>query len=360
MLIFLAIGYVALRVVLALAAVLIPLAIAVLLAALLAPVAQWLVRRGCARWLAAALVLLGSLTVLGGLFTLTVNALITGAGDLGGTLRDGVMSIRDWLVTGPLGLSERQMDAAVDDLVGLVGGQAERIVSGASTTAAAIGAALAGLVLTLFALFFFLYDGERIWAWVLTVTPDRVRARVDDTGRLALSSLGGFTRATLVVATVDAVAIGVGLLIIGVPMVVPLASLVFLAAFVPYVGAFFAGFVAVLVALVSGGPVMALATLLLSVAVQELEGEVLQPFLLSRAVRLHPLAVVFAVAAGVVLAGIVGALLAVPVVLVVRAALDPRGAAEPETPRRGALRKLWRAVTRARSARHLAAGREAG
>ncbi|WP_436498241.1 AI-2E family transporter [Actinokineospora sp. HUAS TT18] len=351
-LIFLAIGYVAIQVVLALAAVLIPLAIAVLLASLLAPAVRWLVRRGCARWLAAALVLIGSLGVLGGLFTLTVNALITGAGDLGGALRDSVVSIRDWLVNGPLDLSERQVDAAVDNLISVIGGQAERIVSGASTTAAVIGAALAGLVLTLFALFFFLYEGERIWAWLLTVVPGRMRTRVDDAGRLALGSLGGYTRATVVVATVDAVAIGIGLLVIGVPMVVPLASLVFLAAFVPYVGAFFAGFVAVLVALVSGGPVTALMTLLLSVAVQELEGEVLQPFLLGRAVRLHPLAVVFAIAVGVVLAGIVGALLAVPVVLVIRAALDPRGATTPETPRPGVLRRLWRVVTRAGSARH--------
>lgn len=313
-----ALAYLSWQVVTALAAVLIPIATAVLLASLLEPVARRLIRIGCPRWLAAMLLLIGSLGFLGGLVTLTINALITGAGDLGGTLRNAIDTIRDWLVRGPLHLSQPQIDAATGDLVGLVTSQTERILGGATATAAAVGAFLAGLVLTVFVLYFLLYDGERIWRQLLRGCPARLRSTVDLSGRSAFRALGAYTRATLVVALVDAVAIGIGLAIIGVPMVIPLASLVFLGAFVPYVGAFISGFVAVLVALVSGGPVAALLVLALSVGVQELEGDVLQPFLLGKMVRLHPLVVILAIAIGVVLAGIVGALFAVPTVLVLR------------------------------------------
>mgnify|MGYP000515144949 CR=1 FL=1 len=189
-----ALAYLLWQVVLALAAVLIPVATAVLLAALLEPVARWLIRIGCPRWLAAALLLLGSLGFLGGLITLTVNALISGSGDLGGALRNGIGTIRDWLVHGPLHLSEPQVDAATGDLVSLVTSQTERILSGATATAAAVGAFLAGLVLTLFVLYFLLYDGERIWGRLLRVLPARARSTVDESGRAAFHALGSFTQ----------------------------------------------------------------------------------------------------------------------------------------------------------------------
>jgi predicted PurR-regulated permease PerM len=316
-----ALAYLLWRVVTELAAVIIPIAVAVLLAALLEPLTRRLISVGSPRWLAAALVLVGSLALLGGLLTLTINALITGSGDLGAALSDGVARIEHWLVNGPLKLSEREVDAAANNLAGLVAGQGERILSSVTATAAAVGVFLAGLVLSLFALYFFLYDGPRIWRQVLRVVPERVRERADQAGRRAFHALGGFTRATVIVALVDAVLIGIGLAIIGVPMVIPLASLVFLGGFVPFFGAFVAGLVAVIVALVSGGLVDALLVLGLNLLVQELEGDVLQPFLLGRAVRLHPLVVMFSIAVGVILAGIVGALFAVPLVLVVRSVL---------------------------------------
>ncbi|MDX8034910.1 AI-2E family transporter [Lentzea sp. BCCO 10_0856] len=178
-----------------------------------------------------------------------------------------------------------------------------QILGGATATAAAVGTALAGALLSLFALYFFLYDGDWLWRNAVRIVPMGMRKRVDGTGRRVFHALSGFTRATLAVALVDAVAIGTGLAIIGVPMAIPLTSLVFLGAFVPYAGAFVAGCAAVLVALVTGGPVPALLVLALTVAVQELEGDVLQPFLLGKVVRLHPLTVVVAVATGVVLAG---------------------------------------------------------
>ncbi|MFC3890870.1 AI-2E family transporter [Lentzea rhizosphaerae] len=317
-LVLLALAYVCWRVAAALAAVLIPLAVAVLLAALLWPAVSWLHRRRVPRALSAGLVLLTSLALLGGMLAFTVDALVSGAGGIGAALRDAVVATRDWLVHGPLSLSEPQIDAAVDNLLSLVTGQTERILGGATATAAAVGTALAGVVLSLFALYFFLYDGDRLWRNAVQIVPESVRERVDQTGRRVFHALSGFTRATLAVAVVDAVAIGAGLAIIGVPMAIPLTSLVFLGAFVPYAGAFVAGCAAVLVALVTGGPVSALLVLALTVAVQELEGDVLQPFLLGRVVRLHPLTVIVAVATGVVLAGVVGALFAVPVVLTAR------------------------------------------
>lgn len=317
-LVLLALAYAGWRAAVALAAVLIPLAVAVLLAALLWPVVSWLHHHRVPRALAAGLVLLTSLALLGGLLGFTVDALVSGAGGIGAALGDAVVATRDWLVHGPLSLSELQIDAAVADLLNLVTGQTERILGGATATAAAVGTALAGTVLSLFALYFFLYDGDRLWCKAVRVVPIALRERVDGTGRRVFHALSGFTRATLAVAVVDAAAIGTGLAIIGVPMAIPLTSLVFLGAFVPYAGAFVAGCAAVLVALVTGGPVSALLVLALTVAVQELEGDVLQPFLLGKVVRLHPLTVVVAVAVGVVLAGVVGALFAVPVVLTAR------------------------------------------
>jgi len=152
-LVLLALAYVCWRAVVALAAVLIPLAVAVLLAALLWPVVSWLRRDQVPRALAAALVLLTSLTLLGGLLAFTVDALVSGASGIGAALRDAVVATRDWLVRGPLSLSEPQIDAAVDDLLNLVAGQTERILGGAVPTAAAVGTALAGTVLSLFALY---------------------------------------------------------------------------------------------------------------------------------------------------------------------------------------------------------------
>lgn len=320
-LVWAAVAYLAWRVAGALAPVLVPVAVAVLIAAALRPAVRGLVRRGWPRALAATLMVVGPLTALGVLLTLTVNALVRGGGDLADALRDGVGTVRDWLVNGPLHLSEPQVGSAVDNFVAFMGDQGERIVGGATATAAAVGAFLAGLVLAVFVLFFLLYEGERIWARGTARLPDSVRSRFDGAGRDAFAALGSYSRATVAVAVVDAVVIGVGLAIIGVPMVIPLASLVFLAAFVPYVGAFVAGFVAVLVGLVSGGLVTALLVLGLNVLVQTLEGEVLQPFLMGRMVRLHPLLVVVSIAVGVVLGGIVGALFAVPAVIVVRAVL---------------------------------------
>ena len=187
-----------------------------------------------------------------------------------------------------------------------------------------------GALLVLFTLIFFLHGGRNIWQFVTKIFPETVQERVRDAGRAGFQSLIGYVRATFLVALVDAVGIGTGLAIMGVPLALPLASVVFLGAFIPLVGAVIAGFLAVVVALLAKGFVYALFTLALVIAVQQLEGHVLQPLVMGRAVSIHPLAVVLAIAAGGVLAGIVGALLAVPIVAFLNSAVRVLAASEPE------------------------------
>ncbi len=182
----------------------------------------------------------------------------------------------------------------------------------------------------LFTLIFLLHGGRNIFAFVTKVFPPPVRDRVRDAGRAGFHSLIGYVRATFLVALVDAVGIGTGLAIMGVPLALPLASLVFLGAFIPLVGAVVAGFLAVIVALIAKGLIYALITLGLIIAVQQLEGHVLQPLVMGRAVSIHPLAVVLAIAGGGVLAGIVGALLAVPTVAFLNSAVRVLLARDPE------------------------------
>jgi predicted PurR-regulated permease PerM len=200
------------------------------------------------------------------------------------------------------------------------------------STAATVGEVFAGIALALFALIFFLYDGPRIWRFLLRLAPRARRERVDAAGLRAFASLVGYVRATVLVAFVDAIGIGLGLFVVGVPLAVPLAALVFLGAFLPIVGAVLTGGIAVLIALVANGPVPALVVLGVVLGVMQLESHVLQPLLLGRAVSLHPLAVVLAVAAGVVISGITGALLAVPLLAVLNTAVRSFSAPTEQRP----------------------------
>jgi predicted PurR-regulated permease PerM len=184
-----------------------------------------------------------------------------------------------------------------------------------------IGRLAGGAALCIFCLIFFLHDGDRIWRFLTRIVPVEHRDRVDLAGRRGFAALGHYVRATVVVAMIDSLTIGIGLSIVGVPLAVPLAALIFLGAFVPILGAFVTGTVAVLVALVAKSLVSALVVLGLLVAVMQIEGHVLQPLLLGRAVRLHPLAVVLGIGVGLTLAGIPGALLAVPLLAVLNAGI---------------------------------------
>ncbi|MEJ3655781.1 AI-2E family transporter [Actinomycetes bacterium KLBMP 9759] len=301
--------------------VVIPVAIAILLSALLVPAVLWLTARRVPRGAATALVLVGGLAVLGGLLSFVVNTFISGFPDLRLQLQASVLSIQALLTGPPFNLPSDWMLNIPAQLSAAVTANRDALTSGALTTAATVGEVAAGVLLTIFSLIFFLYDGPRIWRFLLRAVPGQRRNRVDVAGRRAFAALVGYVRATVLVAIVDAVGIGLGLLIVGVPLVIPLAALVFLGAFVPTIGAVLTGAIAVLIALVANGPIAALIVLGVVIGVQQLEGHVLQPLLLGRAVRLHALAVVLAVAAGVVVAGIVGALLAVPLLAVLNTAV---------------------------------------
>jgi predicted PurR-regulated permease PerM len=301
------------------AVVVVPVIVALLLAALLQPGAAALVRRGWQRGLAATTMLLVGLTVVAGIITLVVERFTAGFSDLAAQVSEGLGEVQNFVVrTFPI--TRNQLEDAVTQAQDFLVGNQEELATGALTTAATVGEVFTGLVLALFTLFFFLKDGRSIWLWLVGLFPRESRAYLDEAARRSWRTLISYVRATVAVALVDAVGIGIGLAILQVPLVIPLAALVFLGAFIPIIGSFLAGSVAVLVALVSVGPIKALIALGVVVAVMQLEGHVLQPLLLGRAVHVHPLAVVLAIAAGLLIGGIFGALIAVPTVACVNVA----------------------------------------
>lgn len=301
--------------------VVIPLAIALLAAALLAPMVDWMQRRGVPRALGVFVTLVGSIGLVAGILTFVVEQFVAGVPQLSDEVTTSITTVQDWLINGPAHLSNEQIRNAGDTIVRAIESNQDSLTSGALTTATTIGHILTGAFLTLFILIFFLYGGDQIWEFVTRVVPTAHRQRVRTAGQLGFGSLVGFVRATVVVAAVDAIGIGAGLAILGVPLALPLASLVFVGAFIPIIGAFLAGFIAVFIALVTKGFVTALIVLGIIIAVMQLEGHVLQPLLLGRAVSIHPLAVVLAITAGVVIGGIAGGLLAVPFVAVMNTAI---------------------------------------
>ncbi|MCB0933014.1 MAG: AI-2E family transporter [Mycobacterium sp.] len=309
--------------------IVVPVALAVMLSALLVPAVDWLDRRRVPRGGAVALVVLGSGALFGGILTFVVSQFVSGLPDLMTQVERSIDSATRWLTEGPLHLSRESFDQAGDTVIKAIRDNQERLTTGALSTAATLTEILTGAALTLFTVLFLLYGGRNIYAYLTKVIPAGSRERVRDAGRAGFASLIGYVRATVLVALVDAIGIGTGLAIMGVPLALPLASLVFLGAFIPVVGAVITGMLAVVVALLTKGVVFALITLGLIIAVMQLEGHVLQPLLMGRAVSIHPLAVVLAIAAGGVLAGIIGALLAVPAVAFLNSAVRVLIAADP-------------------------------
>ena len=297
--------------------VIIPLAIALLLAALLQPLAAVLTRRGVPPALATAITLLSGLLGIGLLVYVVEEQFRNGLGDLTTQINGGIDKIQNWLITGPLGLSQQQINDYVDSARRSLSENRSELTSGALGAATTIGEIITGALLTLFATIFFIKDGRKIWTWMVRLFPRGSRERVAGAGERAWRTLISYVHATLAVAFVDAVGIGLGAAILGVPLALPLAVLVFLFSFIPIVGATLSGLIAVLIALVAKGPGTALILLVIVLGVQQLEGHVLQPLLLGRAVKVHPLAIVFGIATGTLLAGIIGALLAVPIVAVI-------------------------------------------
>ncbi len=310
--------------------IVVPVALATLAAALLMPAVDFLDRRGAPRGGAVALILLGGLALVGGMLSFVVSQFIEGTPGLVDQVTRSIDGLRRWLIDGPLGLSREQIDNAGNSAIQALRDNQEKVTSGALSTASTLTEIVTGALLVLFTLIFLLHGGRNIFEFVTRIFPTGTRRRIRDAGRAGFHSLIGYVRATFLVALVDALGIGVGLAIMGVPLALPLASLVFLGAFIPLVGAVVTGFLAVIVALLNKGVIYALITLGLILAVQQLEGHVLQPLVMGRAVSIHPLAVVLAIAGGGVLAGIIGALLAVPVLAFLNSAIRVLVADDPD------------------------------
>lgn len=299
-----------------------PLVIALFLAALSAPVVSGLQYLGISKKLASLLVVLGGL----GLVTLALifvgTQVADGVDQLADKVVGGLEEIRDWLQTGPLNASDSQIDDWIERAQNFVETQGSDLAGRITEVGTTIGHIVAGFFIVLFATYFFLADGHLIWAWVVRMFPRAARSRVDESGRVAWQSLTMFVRATVLVAAVDAIGIMIIAAILKVPLVSAIGVLVFLGAFVPLIGAFASGTVAVLVALVAHGPIVALIMLGGVILVQQVEAHILQPFLMGRFVAVHPLAVILAIAAGVIVAGAAGALVAVPLVAALNAVVQ--------------------------------------
>lgn len=309
--------------------IVVPVALATIVAALLLPAVDYLDRLGAPRGIAVATMLLTGFAVVGGILTFVVSQFVEGVPALAEQVGHSIEGFGNWLAASPLQVGEAQIQQGREAALEALRNNQEKLTSGALSTAGTVTEIVTGALLMLFTLIFLLHGGRNIFGFVTKVFPADVQGRVRDAGRAGFRSLIGYVRATFLVALVDAIGIGTGLAIMSVPLALPLASLVFLGAFIPLVGAVVAGFLAVVVALIAKGWIYALITLGLIIAVQQLEGHVLQPLVMGRAVSIHPLAVVLAIAAGGVTAGIVGALLAVPAVAFLNSAVRVLLASDP-------------------------------
>lgn len=293
-----------------LALVVVPLLLALFPAAALAPLAGWLTRHRVPRAIAALLVLLGLLGVIGGLFAAVVPAFIAQLPALTDSVVRSIQQLQPLLARIP-GLPP---DASLQGLAqrvatGFGDGQALSTTLGYTRSAVEF---FGGLLLLLVALFFYLYDGARMGSAGIGLLPRSHREQGRELGGRVWITLGRFLRAQSAVAVVDAVLIGVGLMLLGVPLVLPLAVLVFFGGFFPYIGAAASGLLAVLVALADGGVWAAVGVLVLVLGVQQLEGNLISPFITGRMLQLRAFTVIIAVAIGATLLGVLGAFLAVP------------------------------------------------
>lgn len=315
--------------------VVLPVIVSALLATVLAPPVAWLARRGLPRLAATWAVLLGVAALAVGLGFLLIPSVADQFRQLGPTLSESRQKVEDWLADGPLDLSAEDVDRYTEEALDQLGGRGNEIVSGVFSGAVLAGEIVAGVLLTFVLTFFFVKDGPRLASFALRQVAEEHHELARALGRRALGSATGYVRGVAVVGLVDAVIIGIGLAVIGVPLVLPLAVLTFVAAFFPLVGATLAGAVAALVALVSGGVTDALLVLAVVVVVQQVEGHVLAPLVLGRAVALHPVVIILVLGGGAVVGGLVGAFLAVPVTAVIVAVageLKSRGILGPAPP----------------------------
>ena len=292
----------------------IPLLIAVLLAVLATPLAKQLRRVGFPGWLATITTLVTLFAAVTALVWLVVEQIARDWSSLQERSIQAYEDFIDFLLQSPLQVSEAQLTEWFDSFLVDMEWNTAWILSGALSLTSSVGSVLIGIGIAIFALIFFVHDGERIWRWLIGLLPGDARAPVAGASAKGWATLTKFVNVQIFVAAVDALGIGLGAFFLGLPLVIPIAVAVFLGGFVPIIGAFVTGALAAFIALVYAGPIAALIMVIIVLAVQQLESQVLQPLVMGAAVKVHPLAVVLAVSAGGFLAGIPGVLFAVPIV----------------------------------------------
>ncbi len=297
-----------------LTALFVPLLIAIIIAAPLERLVTRLNQIKIHRALGSIIAILLLIGITVGLGTLASRAFMSEIDDLRTAAVEGFDTFIAWLVDGPIGVEQAQIDEVVGNVQGFFQDNVSGIASGALSVGSAIGTVVAGLVIGLVALFFFLRDGKQIWKWSVGLLPDQVVERADVAGQHAWVTLRRYTQTTVFVAFVDALGIGFAAWILGVPLALPIGIIVFLFSFIPMIGATLSGIIAALVALVDGGWSTALLMLAAVLIVQQIEGNVLYPWLFGKAASIHPLAVLLTISAGTLTMGLVGAVIAVPVV----------------------------------------------
>lgn len=306
----------------------IPILIALILAAAIGPFVNMLRRRGLPGGAATGVAFVGLLLLLGGISSIIYLSVRSQWGDLAQQASSGLDELEQFLLTGPIPVDQEQLKQAREGILEFA--TSSQVRSGAITGLSVVTEFLAGATLVVVILFFFLKDGAKIWNFFLRPFSGQREARLRRVGSRTLEVLGGYVRGTAIVAAVDTVAIGAALLIMQVPLAFPLAIIVFMGAFIPLVGATVAGILAALVALVANGPVVALIVVAVVIAVNQLEGDLLQPVVMGNALQLHALVILMALTAGTILAGIVGAVLSVPIAAVTWAIIQVWTAEDPK------------------------------
>ncbi|GAA3823612.1 AI-2E family transporter [Streptomyces chiangmaiensis] len=308
--------WVLMRVISAVQLVVLAFVCALLITALLQPTVARLTRHGVPRGPATALTAILGFVIMGLIGWFVTWQVMENIDSLSNQIQDGIDELRKWLLNSPFHVTDKQINQIAKNLREAIGANADQITSTGLEGVQVIVEALTGILLTVFSTLFLLYDGRRIWEWTLKLVPAAARPGVAGAGPRAWRTLTAYVRGTVIVALIDAIFIGLGIYFLNVPMAVPLAVFIFLFSFIPLVGAVASGALAVVVALVTQGVFTAIMTLAVVLTVQQVEGHILQPFILGRAVRVHPLAVVLSVTAGGMVAGIGGAVVAVPLVAV--------------------------------------------
>jgi putative heme transporter len=325
--------------------VVVPVIVALFLATLLVPLVSWLQARGWKHLPAVLTVFAGAVLLLVAIILGFIPLISNELDTLRQRADEGVAEVQRYIASRPFGLSEEDLNRYLDQARERFTENSSGLTRGAVQGVTLVGEVITGLILSLFLTFFFVKDSERFTRWILDFAGRDRERHLREMGTRSATAVSGYLRGQAAVGAVDAIFIGIGLAILGVPLVVPLAFLTFVAAFLPLVGAVVAGALAALVALVTKGVTTALIVVGITLLVQQLEGHLLAPLLLGRAVSLHPVVIILALAAGAILGGIIGAFLAVPIAAVVTAVgtylrgepvgepADP-GEPEPETSER--------------------------